>query len=364
MYFTDTAESDELRKLVTRFHAAHPTPFPARPGDELGPSEARWAELAEMGAIAPQIDDALGGAGLSFEAFAVTAEAGGAEVSDLPLLASAGAAELLARCGDTAAHLLGDIATGRRSALALDAHTPLGAVSQAGVHAQRDGASWRLHGVKHLVRADASTSLVLVLADTDDGPGLFGLDLADVTQTPVPTLDPTVPLSRLDVTGAPGTLLAHGASVDAIVEDTLDRIWIGAAAELLGVAQAALDLAVSVVTTREQFGRPVGANQAVKHRLADTYADVASLRSAVTYAAHRSDLPGAETEVRSLAPLVLSLAMDVSLHSANDAVQFSGAMGYTWEHPAHRYLKRAATAPALFGSPESHREAMLTRRGW
>ncbi|PZF82350.1 acyl-CoA dehydrogenase family protein [Jiangella anatolica] len=368
MYFSDTVECEDLREVLERFHAAHPTPYPSGPAETIGVDESRWSELAAMGAIAPQIDDALGGAGLPFEAFAVTVEAGGAVVSDLPLLASAAAAEALVRCGESGAALLSEVAAGVKVAVALDDRCPWGTVVESGVVAREHAGSWTLTGAKQLVAADLSAQTLLVLADAGPHRGLFAVSIgaagATVTRTPRPALDPTVPLLRLDLDGAPAAPLALGAGTDAIVADVLDRVWIGAAAELLGAAQAALDLALDVVTTRRQFGRPVGVNQAVKHRLADTHTTVSGLRSSVRYAARRVGEPDAAAEVSWLAPLVVSLAIDAAVRSANDAVQFSGAMGYTWEHHAHRYLNRAASAAALFGSADSHRETMLTRRGW
>jgi alkylation response protein AidB-like acyl-CoA dehydrogenase len=350
MYFCDTEECSELRDTLARFHRDRPAPYPTPVGGvHVARDRDRWAALAALGAVAPQVS------GLPFEAVAVTLEEAGAAVSDLPLLASAAAAELLARCGEPGARLLAEVAAGRRVAVALDGSAPWRAVTEAGVSARESSGVWTLTGIKQRVAAGATAEVVIVLANN----GLFVVDSAAAD---LPVLDPTVPLARFEFDRTPARPLVVGAGVDRLVSQVLDRVWIGAAAELLGVAQAALDATVEFAAGRRQFGRPIGSFQAVKHRCADTHLQVSGVRTAVRYAARAVDVE--ESDVPWIAPMVLALALAAAERSAGDFVQLSGGMGFTWEHSAHRYLKRAATAPALFGDASWHREAMLRRRGW
>ena len=133
------------------------------------------------------------------------------------------------------------------------------------------------------------------------------------------------------------------------------------AAEQLGGAQRALDMAVAYAKIRHQFGRPIGSFQAIKHRCADLLLEVESLRSAVGYAAAAVAEDSAEVPV--VASLVKALASDTYFHVAAENIQIHGGIGFTWEHDAHLYFKRAKASELFLGDASYHRERLAARIG-
>jgi alkylation response protein AidB-like acyl-CoA dehydrogenase len=161
-----------------------------------------------------------------------------------------------------------------------------------------------------------------------------------------------VPAARL--IGAPG-------EAGAVLARTLDVAAIALAAEQLGGAQRALDMAVGYAKTRHQFGRPIGSFQAIKHRCADLLLEVSSLRSAVRYAAAAVAEDSAEIPV--VAALTKAYASDVYFHVAAENIQIHGGIGFTWEHDAHLYFKRAKSSELFLGDASYHRESLAQRIG-
>ncbi|MGW0586153.1 acyl-CoA dehydrogenase family protein, partial [Streptomyces sp. NPDC002920] len=141
----------------------------------------------------------------------------------------------------------------------------------------------------------------------------------------------------------------------------LDRGAVALAAEQVGVASRALDTAVEYAKVRHQFGRPIGSFQAVKHLLADVLLEVESARAAAHYAllAAQDDDP----RLPAVASLAKAFCSDACLQATSQNIQVHGGIGFTWEHPAHLYLKRAKTSQLLFGDPAYHRELLARRIG-
>ena len=154
--------------------------------------------------------------------------------------------------------------------------------------------------------------------------------------------------------GAPGEAGATAAR-------TLDVAAIALAAEQLGGAQRALDMAVGYAKTRHQFGRPIGSFQAIKHRCADLLLEVSSLRAAVRYAAAAVAEDSAEIPV--VAAMTKAYASDVFFHVAAENIQIHGGIGFTWEHDAHLYFKRATSSELFLGDASYHRERLAQRIG-
>lgn len=333
---------------------------------------ALWRSLgAELGMAGLLVPEEFGGAGAGPREVAVVLEELGRTVAPVPFLASAvlatsallAAAEPSAAAGD----LLGALAAGERTAaLAVPFGTapdgPLPTVDVDGDGPQdgdgsRDGGprddgdgvrlSGRVRGVADLVAAD----VVLVAA----GPDLYAVDLPGdgATVTPVTTLDLTRRLADLDLAGAPARRVAGDA--EAAVRRALT---VGAgllASEQLGVAEWCLGATVEYVKTRYQFGRPIGSFQALKHRLADVWAELSSAR-AVARAAADALATGEDVEVA--VAMAQAFCADVAVHAAEECVQMHGGIGMTWEHPAHLYLVRAKSAQIALGTPERHRAAL------
>jgi alkylation response protein AidB-like acyl-CoA dehydrogenase len=341
MDFVFTDEQRMIAETVQTFFAENATSERTRAamaGD--GIDHALWqAFCQELGLSGIGIPEAAGGAGLGLVELAIIAEAAGAQVAALPLLGSlaltaqaiaAGGTEaqqaewlpaLLA--GETiAAHVAADdlVAEGGRIT-ASSAFVAHGSAAQL-LLVTGAGASW-------LVRADA--------------PG--------VTITAQTTMDQTRPFARVVLTGVAGEPLGdHAAATRAATEAALVTL----AAEGLGLAQAALDRTVAFARDRVQFGRAIGSFQAYKHRLADMMVEIEQARSAVYWAACAVDEGSDEAALALHA--AKSFAADTAFRCAGDMIQLHGGIGFTWEHDAHLFFKRARALQTLMGKGDWHRE--------
>jgi alkylation response protein AidB-like acyl-CoA dehydrogenase len=175
---------------------------------------------------------------------------------------------------------------------------------------------------------------------------------------PLVSLDMTRPLADLRLAGAGGRLLAQGPEALAAVDRALTAGAALLASEQLGVAEWALETTLAYVKIRHQFGRPVGSFQAVKHRLADLWVAVTQLRAVARYAADAlaADSPDAPVA----ASIAQAFGSQVAVVAAEEAVQLHGGIGFTWEHPAHLFLKRAKSASIALGSADRHRTRLAT----
>src|SRR5581483_594939 len=172
------------------------------------------------------------------------------------------------------------------------------------------------------------------------------------------TFDPTRPVAEIEFSATPAQRIG-GPDVEDAVLRALDRTALALAAEQLGGARRCLDMAVAYAKDRVQFGRAIGSFQAIKHLCADLLVDVESAHSAVYFAAEtaREAGPGTRSAVASLAK---ALCSEVFVSAASSNVQIHGGMGFTWEHPAHHYLRRAHSSAALLGDVAAHRERLMT----
>jgi alkylation response protein AidB-like acyl-CoA dehydrogenase len=365
-----SAEQEELRSSVRRFLADRAPISSVRElmdtTDGLDP--AVWRQAGEqLGLQGIAVPEEYGGSGFSFAEQAIVLEELGAALYGGPYLASAVlATTALLASGDEAAkkaHLPG-IATGETIAtLAFteeDGSWEPDTIQLGGV---RSGDGWRLDGRKSFVLDGHTASIILVVARTDAGLGLFAVDgdAAGLTRIPLPTLDQTRKLARLDFAAVPATLIGAPGGGSAVLSRVLDVAAIAQAAEQLGGAQRALTMAVEYAKVRHQFGRPIGSFQAIKHRCADLLLEVESLRSAVQYAAAAVAEDSAEVPV--VASLVKAYASDVYFHVAAENIQIHGGIGFTWEHDAHLYFKRAKASELFLGDASYHRERLATRIG-
>ena len=210
----------------------------------------------------------------------------------------------------------------------------------------------------------AAADVVLTVARTGEGIGVFWVDgdAAGLTREPLPTMDPTRRQARLDYLDVPATRLRTSSGDGwGLVSDVLDRAAVALAAEQVGVASRALDMAVEYAKVRHQFGRPIGSFQAVKHLLADVLLEVESARAAAHYALLAAE--NEDPELPAVASLAKAFCSDACLQATEQNIQVHGGIGFTWEHPAHLYLKRAKTSQLLFGDPTYHRELLAQRIG-
>jgi alkylation response protein AidB-like acyl-CoA dehydrogenase len=365
-----TEEVQELRDSVRRFLADRAPISRVRElmETEDGIDRAVWEQAgAQLGLLGLAIPEEYGGAGFSFAEQAIVLEELGAALYSGPYLASGvlAATALLASPDEGARRdLLPAIASGEVIAtVAFTEDDGSWDPAAARLAAVKAGDSWRLDGHKSFVLDGGAAGLVLALAVADGRLSLFAVDggAAGLTRVTLPTLDQTRKLARLEFDGVPARLIGSPGDAAAVMDHVLNVAAIALAAEQLGGAQRALDMTVEYTKVRHQFGRPIGSFQGLKHRLADLLLEVESLRSAVTYAA--SAVAEDSPEVPVLAPLVKAYASDTYFHVTAETIQMHGGIGFTWEHDAHLYFKRAKSSELFLGDASYHRERLATRIG-
>ncbi|MYS90204.1 MULTISPECIES: acyl-CoA dehydrogenase family protein [Streptomyces] len=367
-----TAEQDEIRRTLRELlhKRSGPEELRAAVGTPAGYDPALWTALAEqLGLPGLALPEAHGGVGCSVTELALACEETGRVLAPSPLLATAVlTAPLLLALGTDSqrANLLPGIASGRltaalavpgpalATALGLTGHDPRGEWAgggrAGGVQARRIDGGWRLYGQADQVLDGHSAHLLLVAAHSGGFARsrvllfLVRGDAAGVTRVRQTALDATRPQARLQLRDVPAELLG-GADTDSL--PALARLGGTAAAclaaEAVGAADRVLERTVEYVGRREQFGRPVGSFQAVKHRLADVYVQVQAARSAAYYAAW------AASHGEPVGGLALAQALQALRSAAAEGIQLHGGIGFTWEHEVHLYFKRAAGDELLFG---------------
>jgi alkylation response protein AidB-like acyl-CoA dehydrogenase len=213
--------------------------------------------------------------------------------------------------------------------------------------------AWTLTGEAHYVLDGDAAGVLLAAGHTPDGVGLFEVDAGHgrVTRRAVTTMDTTRRLAVVRLGGVPGRPVG-GRSGRAALAQARDLALIALSAEQVGAAQRALDLTVAYTKVRVQFGQPIGTFQALQHRMAGLHVLVESARS-LSYAAADAAAQGA-ADLGLRAAAAKAYCSEVLTEVAGQMIQLHGAIGVTWEHDAHRYLKRAHGSAQLFGQPERH----------
>jgi alkylation response protein AidB-like acyl-CoA dehydrogenase len=369
MRLADQGEQRELRDSVRRFLADRANRVRELMETPDGFDRQVWQQAgAQLGLQGIAIPERYRGAGFSFAEQAIVLEELGAALYGGPYLASAvlAATALLAGSDEVARRdLLPGIASGQTVAtLAFTEDDGSWDPAAIRLAAAGRGQGWVLDGHKSFVLDGQTAGLILVVARTDAGLSLFAVeaDAPGLDRRVLPTLDQTRKLARLEfrsVTAA--RLIGAPGEADAVLAKTLDVAAIALAAEQLGGAQRVLDMAVGYAKTRHQFGRPIGSFQSIKHRCADLLLEVESLRSAVGYAA--AAVAEDSAEVPAVAALAKAYASDVYFHAAAENIQIHGGIGFTWEHDAHLYFKRAKASELFLGDASYHREHLAQRIG-
>jgi alkylation response protein AidB-like acyl-CoA dehydrogenase len=208
--------------------------------------------------------------------------------------------------------------------------------------------------------ADALPAGILLVPADGVPHGLYLVDVAaeGVAKAPVTSLDMTRQLCDLSFDDAPATLIASGQAASGALDAALAAGAGVLAAEQLGLAQRCLDMTIAYVKERKQFARPVGSFQALKHRLADLWVSITQARAASRYAA--ACLASGDPDVKVAVALAKAYCSEVAVNAAQECVQLHGGIGFTWEHPAHLYLKRAKADSIAFGTADAHRAALAS----
>ncbi len=332
MNFDFTDDQQAIKRTANEFLAAR---FKSERVRELAEAKAydddAWKEMAELGWAGIFIDEEHGGQELGTVELIILMEELGYALAPVPFLSSAAAGLALQYAGsdEQKARWLPGLATGELTGT-------VGLAKDSG-------------GEARLV-PDADSADVIVIAGPD-GAVLVERSAADVE--PFESMDPTRRFARVRAEG--------GDPLPGDLDAAVDRIATAVAAESVGVAQRAMEMAVEYARDRKQFDRPIGAYQAVSHRCAQMLMEVEGARSGTYYAAWCAD---SEPETRTLAAsLAKAYASDAGWRVCTSSLQVHGGIGFTWEHDLHFFLKRAKTNSLMFGSAAEHRERVAQQSG-
>jgi alkylation response protein AidB-like acyl-CoA dehydrogenase len=369
--FQFTDEQQQLRAMVRDLAAKRGSSERIREVmlEQGGTDTATWQELAELGLVGLTVSGQHGGADASFVELAIVIEELGRRLVPVPLLSSAVlGATVLQHAGtdDQLAAHLPPVAAGTTT-LALAHLDPAGRLTaDPGVTARRDDGGWVLDGRAGFVIDGLAADVLVTAATTDAGLALFLVpgDAAGLDRSAVPVLDLTRPMATVTYGGVrvdEDARLAGGDPIIALHEGLAAGV-VALANEQVGGAQQLLEMTTGYARERIQFGRAIGSFQAVKHKLAEALVALEAARSAAMHAA-RVLAARDRDELRIAAPLAKSLCSEVYEAIAADAIQLHGGIGFTWEHDAHLYFKRAKATKLLLGDPKTHRRLLADALG-
>lgn len=358
MYFDLTDEQQAIKSTAHDFLASR---FKSERVREIADSDdgfdARgWKEMAELGWAGLALPEEWGGQDLGTVELAILFEEMGYALAPSPLLSNTIAGLALSRCGsdDQRERYLRPLATGdKRGVPAIWDAGSAAVPGEYTLSAESDGDDLVLSGEKILVPDAASADFFLV-ATADGRRHIVEAGAAGLTVVPETSLDLTRRFSSLRLDGVRVAAADSLPGADADYWPVFHRVCVMLAAESTGVAQRALEMSVAYAKDRQQFGRPIGAYQAVSHRCAQMLLETENSRSAVYGAAWAAD-----AEPKSL-PLAASMAKayasDAGWRVPDAAIQVHGGIGFTWEHDLHFFLKRGRANAAIFGDAKWHRE--------
>jgi alkylation response protein AidB-like acyl-CoA dehydrogenase len=338
-----------------------------------GYDPAVWKQMGqELGLQSIAIPEAFGGQGFTFIELGIVLEEMGRVLLCAPYFSSVVlAANAILNAGTDAQRqaLLPAIASG--DSIATLAFTePSGKWDAAGVtmEATEAGGAWRLSGEKMFVLDGHVADTIVVVARTAGSTGTDGIsfftvrgDADGLTRTPLSTMDMTRKQARVEFSNVAAEPLGTPGSGWPAFSKTLDQAAVALANEMMGGAQFVLEMSVQYAKDRVQFGRPIGSFQAIKHKCADMLLEVESGKSAAYYASWAAAEDNDELPV--VAALSKAYCSEAYFHAAAENIQIHGGIGFTWEHPAHLYFKRAKSSEIFLGDATYHRELLAQRIG-
>lgn len=370
MNFAFSEEQEEFRRQTRKWLAENSTSTQVRAlmETEAGFDRGQWREMAGLGWQGMAIPEKYGGAGFGYLELSILFEEMGRTLLPAPFLSTVGlAAPLVLALGteEQRRSLLPAIAEGEEvvTVALTEPHGDWG-LEPVTTTATKDGDGWRLEGTKSYVLDGASADRLLVTARVEEAVGIFVVAGDEADRRSLETLDQTRKLAAVTFDGvkvpAEGLLGDPSQSLEAL-SGVFERALVLLAAEQVGGASRCLEMAVDYAKTRHQFGRPIGSFQAIKHKCADMLVEVESAKSAAYYGAWAAAEDA--NELRTVAPLAKSYCSETYFHCAAENIQIHGGIGFTWEHDAHLYFKRAKSSQLLFGDPAHHRAVLADRLG-
>ena len=395
---SSAAELAELRASVRDFLAAKSGEQRVRAAieTERGYDEDLWQQMAEQLSLPGlALPEEYGGDGFTFTELQVVLEELGRALTPSPFFASVvlAAGAILATGDDVAAKAyLPGIASGKTTAtLAVAESAGLWSFDELTTTARPAATGgWLLTGTKQFVLHGATADLFIVAAHTEEGPAFFAVrpgnpagstvndavnrsrdgmvgrastTRSTLTRTVLKTLDLTRPMATLQFTETPATLIGAPGTADRALDDVLDRAMTALAAEQAGAARACLEASAAYARERHQFGRPIGSFQAVKHKCADMLVKVELAQAAATEAARAAAGDPDAAPLPQAAAVAHAVCSESLMFVAAENIQVHGGIGFTWEHPAHLYFRRAKASQLMFGGPGFYFEHLLRRSG-
>jgi alkylation response protein AidB-like acyl-CoA dehydrogenase len=367
--FAFTEEQEELRNIVRSFMEDKSAETAVRELMETddGYDAAVWSQMAEqLGLQSLIIPEEYGGQGFGYVELGIVLEEMGRSLLCSPFFSTvvlAGNAIIHSGNEDAKTNLLPGIASGETIAtLALAESNGRWDADGITVEASGTGDGATISGEKMFVTDGGSANLFVVAAKAAGGIHLFTVDgaAAGITRENLSTMDQTRKQARITFDGAPATHLCDTNNFEYIAK-VLDLAAVALANEQVGGAQFVMEMAVQYAKDRVQFGRPIGSFQAIKHKCADMLLEVESAKSAAYYSSWcASEM---NDELPSVASLAKAYCSEAYFHCAAENIQIHGGIGFTWEHPAHLYFKRAKSSELMFGDPAYHRELLAQRIG-
>ncbi len=369
-------ELDELREAVREFLTAKSPESAVRAAIQTGPRHdpAVWDQMArQLRLPGLALPSDYGGDGFGLTELEVVLEEMGAALLCSPFFATVvlAAQALLASADEAAcARYLPGIAAGQTIAtLAAAEGNASWDPAMVAARAQRVkgdgevGGGWALTGKKSFVIDGAIADLVLVVARSIAGPSLFAVDRGapGLHAEPMTTLDPTRAMAVLTFDQVPAVLIGAEGQGGQLMSRVLDLASVALAAEQAGGARRCLEMSAGYARTRFQFGRPIGSFQAVKHKCADMLVRVELAEATAREAARLADEAAAEFPVAAATAHIC--CSQAYMFAAAENIQVHGGIGFTWEHPAHLYFRRAKSSELLFGGPAVYHERLLDRLG-
>lgn len=363
MNFLFSEDQQDLSELLGKYLAERSSEESVREAmaSQDGHDMSLWNGLAhELGVLGLAIPEEYGGAGLGAVELGIVQEALGTSLACVPFFSTVvlGASSLAAASDDLKATWLPRVADGS-AILALAAgqgRTPWLAAPLRGAEAQQTESGWQLTGSFDLVLDAHVADALLVVATHAGTPSLFLVDKgsAGLTVDQLTTMDQTRRYASVVLSNTPAELAVEDA--DEALTHVGNLALCALAAEQIGGARRCLDLAVSYAKTRLQFGRSIGSFQSIKHRCAEMLIQIESAQAATRHA-----LWAAEHDVDAF-PVAAAMAKITASEAyskvAGDTIQIHGGIGFTWEHPAHMYFKRAKSTELWLGDPSAHRQRL------
>lgn len=362
----ETEEHAELRTALRRLFEKRSPESEVRTVIEgpTGYDAELWAQMAEqMGLQGLPIAEEFGGAGGGAAELAVVFQELGRGVIPTPYFATVAlAATLLQELGEDAADYLGRIAEGDLIAtVALSGSDDGWDVDSVTGTAQLTADGWQVTGEWSYVIDGMAADLILVPVRSERGVSVFAIDPADagVVRSSLETLDLTRRQARVSLDAAPARLIGSEGAAGSALEKTVTVAILALAAEQAGGAEFLMGMTLEYATLRHQFGRPIGAFQAIKHKLAEMVFDLERMKSALRQLV--DSVSSEASDAATVAHLTKAFCSEAYFRIAAETIQVHGGIGFTWDHRAHLYFRRAKSSEVILGTPAIHRRKLVQR---